>query len=64
MIILTVAMYSLSLVHMAFVMQVELVALFEQGAIEGHPSLFNDETSPLKYLQNGVALLNVSSILL
>ena len=60
MIVLTILMYSLSTVHLALVLRMDVIGFFDEHAIEGNLSIFDDQTNPLNYLQNGVGMWNVS----
>ncbi|KAH9933641.1 uncharacterized protein BXZ73DRAFT_101025 [Epithele typhae] len=58
MIVLTVLMYCMSTVHIALALRVNLIAFFEQHAIEGGTTILDDQGSPLVWVQIGLELLN------
>ena len=45
-------MYSMGTIHVAFALHVDLVAFFDQHAIEGGGTIFNDQGNRFDWLQN------------
>ncbi|KAI0749967.1 hypothetical protein C8Q80DRAFT_1066899, partial [Daedaleopsis nitida] len=58
MITLTVLMYCMSTIHVALAMRVNLIAFFDQHAIEGGLTIFDDQGDPLVWIQIMLELLN------
>ena len=59
MITLTVLMYCMSTAHIALALRADLIAFFEQHAIEGGPNILNDQGDALVWVQNMLELINV-----
>lgn len=60
MITLIVLMYCMSTIHIALALRVNLIAFFDQHAIEGGVTIFDDQGDPLVWIQIMLELLNVS----
>ena len=59
MIVLTVLMYCMSTVHIALALQVNLIAFFDQHAIEGGLTILDEQGDALVWVQIMLELLNV-----
>ena len=64
MITLTFLMYLLGTVHVALALRVDLIAFFDQHAIEGGVTIFDDQGDLLVWLQIMIELLNVGGCIL
>ena len=60
MIALTLLMYFMGTIHVALALRVDLIAFFDQHAIEGGVTIFDDQGDRLVWLQIMIELLNVS----
>ena len=60
MIVLTVLMYCMSTVHIALALRVNLIAFFDQHAIEGGVTILDNQGDPLVWIQIMLELVNVS----
>lgn len=63
MITLIMLMYCMSTVHIALALQVNLIAFFNQHAIEGGLTILDDQGNPLVWVQIMLELLNVGDCL-
>ena len=59
MVALTVLMYCITTAHIALALRITIIALFDEHAIEGGPSIFDDLGNPLGYMQIALELFNV-----
>lgn len=62
MVFATVAMYSLSTTHFGLAFRQNLIAFFDQRAIDGGFTIMNDPGNPLVYTQIAVEIVNVSGV--
>ena len=60
MIALTLLMYFMGTIHVALAIRVDLIAFFDQHAIEGGVTIFDDQGDRLVWLQIMIELLDVS----
>lgn len=60
MLFLTLLMYSLATAHISLSLRQNLIAFFDQDAIDGGLSILNDQGNPIVYSQIAVEVINVS----
>ena len=60
MIVTTVLMYCMATAQIALVFHGDLIAFFDQHAIEGGATIFNNQGNWLEWTQNMIQVLNVS----